>query len=84
MDAALGLSIGDRYTLVLIMFFPPYMAFELPSNIVLRKVGVGNWLAFIAFAWGTVMMGQSWAKDYRVLMVCRFFLGAFEAGFFPG
>lgn len=63
---------------------PPYMVFELPSNIVLRKVGVANWLAFIAFAWGTVMMGQAWAKNYQTLMVLRFFLGLFESGFFPG
>ncbi|KIW01781.1 uncharacterized protein PV09_06953 [Verruconis gallopava] len=84
MDQALGLSIGDRYTIALVLFFPGYMIFELPSNIVLRKVGAANWLAFIALAWGTVMLGQGFVKDYRALAACRFLLGVFEAGFFPG
>lgn len=53
MDVDLGLTIGDRYTIALVVFFPPYFFLELPSNIVLRKVGSANWLAFIAFAWGS-------------------------------
>jgi len=84
MDAALGLSIGDRYTIALVLFFPPYIIFELPSNIVLRKVGSANWLAFIAFSWGIVMMGQGFVKSYQALAACRFLLGLFESGFFPG
>lgn len=58
MDADLELSIGDRYTIALIAFFPPYMLLELPSNLVLRRVGCANWLSFIAFSWGVVMLGQ--------------------------
>lgn len=53
MDVDLGLSIGHRYTIALVVFFIPYFFLELPSNLVLRKVGSANWLAFIAFAWGT-------------------------------
>lgn len=52
MDVDLGLSIGHRYTIALVVFFIPYFFLELPSNLVLRKVGSANWLAFIAFAWG--------------------------------
>ena len=58
MDEDLRLDIGNRYTVALVVFFPPYFLFELPSNIVLRKVGSANWLAFIAFSWGVVMIGQ--------------------------
>lgn len=58
MEEDLQLYIGDRYTICLVVFFPPYMLLELPSNIVLRKVGTANWLAFLAFSWGTVMLGQ--------------------------
>ena len=58
MDVDLRLDIGDRYTIALVVFFPPYFLFELPSNIALRKVGSANWLSFIAFCWGTVMLGQ--------------------------
>lgn len=60
------------------------MLFELPSNIVLRKVGTANWLGFLAFAWGTVMLGQGFVPNYSALAACRFLLGLFEAGFFPG
>lgn len=58
MEEDLRLDIGNRYTVALVVFFPPYFLFELPSNIVLRKVGSANWLAFIAFSWGVVMIGQ--------------------------
>ena len=52
MDADLGLDIGARYTIALVVFFIPYFLLELPSNILLRKVGSANWLAGIAFSWG--------------------------------
>lgn len=58
MEEDLRLDIGNRYTVALVVFFPPYFLFELPSNIVLRKVGSANWLTFIAFSWGVVMIGQ--------------------------
>ena len=64
MDVDLGLSIGDRYTIALIAFFPPYMLLELPSNLVLRRVGCANWLSFIAFSWGIVMLGQVSASAF--------------------
>lgn len=54
----LRLDIGNRYTIALVVFFPPYALFELPSNIVLRKVGSARWLSSIALAWGIVMIGQ--------------------------
>lgn len=84
MGEDLGLHIGSRYTIALVVFFPPYFFFELPSNIVLRRVGSANWLSFIAFAWGTVMLGQGFVKSYAALAACRALLGLFEAGFFPG
>ncbi|OAG40778.1 hypothetical protein AYO21_05076 [Fonsecaea monophora] len=84
MGEDLDLDVGNRYTVVLVVFFPPYCVFELPSNIVLRRVGSANWLAFIAFAWGCVMIGQGFVKSYEALAVCRTLLGFFEAGFFPG
>ena len=75
---------GQEHILNIACLSPPYMVFELPSNLVLRRVGAANWLSFIAFAWGTVMMAQAWAKNYQTLMVLRFFIGFFESGFFPG
>ncbi|KAE8838308.1 hypothetical protein HRS9139_02691 [Pyrenophora teres f. teres] len=84
MDKDLKLYIGDRYTIVLVMFFPTYFLLELPSNLVLRKVGSANWLSFIALSWGAVMIGQGFVKSWISLTICRVLLGAFEAGFFPG
>ncbi|KAL8864877.1 MAG: hypothetical protein Q9198_009589 [Flavoplaca austrocitrina] len=80
MDADLGLSIGNRYTVALVVFIIPYLNFEMPSNIVLRKVGSANWLSFIAFSWGCTMIGQGFVTSYQTLAVCRVILGLFEAG----
>lgn len=80
MGVDLGLGIGKRYTIALLVFFIPYFIFELPSNIVLRKVGSANWLSFIAFSWGTVMLGQGFVQNWYGLAACRALLGLFEAG----
>ncbi|KAF2846543.1 phthalate transporter-like protein [Plenodomus tracheiphilus IPT5] len=84
MGADLSLQIGDRYTIVLVLFFPSYFLLELPSNVILRKVGSANWLAFVALSWGAVMIGQGFVESWISLAICRVLLGAFEAGFFPG
>ena len=55
---------------------------KLPSNLALRRVGTANWLSFIAFSWGTVMLGQGFVKNFQALAVCRTLLGFFEAGEF--
>ncbi|WEW60787.1 hypothetical protein PRK78_006275 [Emydomyces testavorans] len=82
MEKELKLDIGNRYSVALLVFFIPYFIFELPSNIILRRVGSANWLAFIAFAWGTFMLGQGFITNYTSLVVFRFFLGLFESGGF--
>jgi len=83
MATDLKLTVGDRYSIALLMFFIPYFLFELPSNIVLRKVGAANWLALITVCWGSVMVGMGFLKDWKMLVLCRTILGFFEAGFFP-
>ncbi|PGH36883.1 hypothetical protein GX50_00341 [[Emmonsia] crescens] len=84
MNKELELNIDSRYTIALLVFFIPYFIFELPSNIILRKVGSANWLAFVAFGWGTFMLGQGFVNSFEALTALRFLLGFFEAGFFPG
>ncbi|KAI5788283.1 major facilitator superfamily domain-containing protein [Geopyxis carbonaria] len=83
MTVDLELYVGDRYSIALLIFFIPYFIFELPSNIVLRKVGAAVWLSGIVLAWGSVMIGMGFVKDWKLLVVCRAILGFFEAGFFP-
>lgn len=84
MDKELKLTINNRYTIALLVFFIPYFLFELPSNILLRMVGSANWLSSIALCWGTFMLGQGFVRTFPQLVVCRLMLGFFEAGFFPG
>lgn len=84
MDTELGFNQGSRYSISLLVFFITYFIFEIPSNIVLRKVGAANWLSFLVFAWGAVVLGAGFAKKWTDIVVCRLLLGLFEAGFFPG
>lgn len=82
MTRDLKLNVGSRYSIALMIFFIPYCLFELPSNIVLRRVGAAAWLGSIALLWGAVMIGMGFLYDWRMLVVCRTLLGFFEAGMF--
>ncbi|KAF2009766.1 MFS general substrate transporter [Aaosphaeria arxii CBS 175.79] len=84
MDKELHFEKGSRYSIALLVFFITYFIFEIPSNVVLRKVGAANWLSFLCFAWGVVILGAGFAKKWTDIVVCRLLLGLFEAGFFPG
>jgi fucose permease len=63
MAADLALTVGDRYSIITLVFFIPYIIFELPSNILLRKVGCKNLLSGIAVAWGAVVSAISAARS---------------------
>lgn len=80
MTKDLRLDIGVRYSLSLLIFFVPYFIFELPSNIVLRQLGAAKWLGTIVTAWGVVMIGMGFTKNWTHLVACRAILGLFEAG----
>lgn len=84
MNLELGFDVGDRFSIALLVFFITYFIFEIPSNMVLRKVGAANWLAFLCMSWGLVIFGAGFAKKWTDIVVCRILLGLFEAGFFPG
>jgi MFS family permease len=84
MDKELGISIGNRYTSLVMMFFIPYILFELPANLAMRNVGPAKWLGAIGFAWGIVTIGMGFVHSWGALLACRVFFGAFEAGLFPG
>ena len=66
MDKELRFDLGDRYSIALLVFFITYFIFEIPSNVVLRKVGAANWLSFLCFAWGLVVFGAGFAKKWEV------------------
>ncbi|KZV95186.1 MFS general substrate transporter [Exidia glandulosa HHB12029] len=82
--AELGLSQGSRYSIIALVYFPPYIVLELPSNILLRKVGPARWLGTISLLWGAAMLASGFVKNWQALAGLRALLGACEAGFFPG
>ncbi|KAI5866132.1 MFS general substrate transporter [Durotheca rogersii] len=84
LDEDVGLAVGNRASIALLVFFIGYMLFELPSNMIIHRIGAANWISLIVFAWGLVSMGIGFLNDWISLAVMRAFLGAFEAGFYPG
>jgi len=66
------------------LFFLAYCLFEIPSNLILERVGARRWIARILIGWGIVSMGTALVTDVRSFMAARVLLGIAEAGFFPG
>jgi ACS family tartrate transporter-like MFS transporter len=66
------------------IFFLGYILFEVPSNVLMHRVGANIWLARIMFTWGLVSMGMAFVTGATSLYVMRFLLGVAEAGFIPG
>jgi ACS family tartrate transporter-like MFS transporter len=61
-----------------------YFIFEIPSNLLLHRIGARIWLARILISWGIVAMLTGFVKTATHLYVVRFLLGVAEAGYFPG
>lgn len=66
------------------IFFWGYFLFEVPSNIVLHKVGARLWIARVMVTWGIISGAMAFVEGPTSFYVMRFLLGAAEAGFFPG
>ncbi|WP_318837085.1 MULTISPECIES: MFS transporter [unclassified Providencia] len=66
------------------IFFIGYALFEVPSNILLYRIGARVWLSRIMVTWGLVSAAMMFAHDETTFIVLRFLLGVSEAGFFPG
>jgi MFS transporter, ACS family, tartrate transporter len=66
------------------IFFIGYFIFEVPSNLILHRVGARIWIARIMILWGIVSGAFMFLKGAPMFYVMRFLLGAAEAGFFPG
>lgn len=73
-----------EYNWCLTAFFFTYAAFEVPSNLLLKKLRPSRWLPAIMVAWGVVMTLMGIVQNYRGLLVARLFLGVAEAGLYPG
>jgi len=66
------------------IFFWGYFLFEIPSNIILHKIGARIWIARILITWGTIAALTGFVQSAHQLYVARFALGLAEAGYFPG
>jgi MFS family permease len=74
----------QQYNLCATVFFFTYCAFEIPSNLLLKKLRPSVWLPSIMVAWGTVMTLMGLVTNYHGLLIARIFLGIAEAGLYPG
>jgi ACS family tartrate transporter-like MFS transporter len=83
MNAALGFS-NVTYSLGAGIFFLSYTLLEIPSNVILARVGARRWIARIMITWGLVSAGMMFVRSATAFYALRFALGAAEAGFFPG
>ncbi len=79
----LGLS-EAAYGFGAALFFIGYCLFEIPSNLVLERVGARLWFARIMASWGVVTLLLAFTPNKAMFYVLRFLLGVAEAGFFPG
>jgi MFS transporter, ACS family, tartrate transporter len=79
----LGLS-SAQYGIGAGLFFLGYCLFEIPSNLLLERVGARRWIARIMIGWGFVSVGTMFIYDVTSFMTARVLLGIAEAGFFPG
>lgn len=70
--------------IALTVTYVPYILAELPSNLILNKIGPRIVLPAICVSWGLVTTLQSQVSSYSGLLACRFFLGLMEGGLFPG
>src|SRR5580765_1755764 len=83
MNAALGFS-NVTYSLGAGIFFLSYTLLEIPSNMILARVGARRWIARIMITWGLVSAAMMFVRHATGFYALRFALGAAEAGFFPG
>jgi sugar phosphate permease len=79
------LAITSRqFGLVVGIFFFGYFLFEIPSNLLLHKLGARIWIARILISWGILAMLTGFVHSVHQLYAVRFLLGLAEAGYFPG
>lgn len=84
MATDLGLAMPHDYQVALTVLYPLYIAFEVPANVILTKVGPKRWIPSLVVIWGVVSTLQGIVQDKNGLYINRIFLGFAEAGILPG
>lgn len=75
---------GLDYNIALAVFFPFYVAAEIPSNMMMKRFRPSVWLTIIMVAWAVVMIGMGFVTNFAGLLATRALLGIAEGGLFPG
>jgi MFS family permease len=83
LEKATGITPSD-YNWALSIFFIGYILAEIPSNLILKKIGPPIWISAVMITWGGVTMALAACNNAPSLLATRFFLGLSEAGLFPG
>ncbi|SAL82440.1 major facilitator transporter [Caballeronia terrestris] len=83
MNRDLGLT-SEQFGLGAGLFFIGYFLFEIPSNLIMQKVGARMWIARIMLTWGLLSMATAFVVGPKSFAAARFLLGMAEAGFTPG
>ncbi|GAA5976076.1 hypothetical protein JCM10908_005379 [Rhodotorula pacifica] len=73
----------NEYNVALMVFYIFYIAGEIPSNLILKKVG-SRWLSVLAVCFGVVTIGSAWIRNFGEFLAVRILLGIFEGGVIPG
>ncbi len=83
MNKALGLS-AEQYGFAAGLFFVGYVAFSVPGNLILARIGARVWMPAIMLAWGCASFMNAWVTGPLSYYLIRFLLGLGEAGLYPG
>ncbi|KXS17808.1 MFS general substrate transporter [Gonapodya prolifera JEL478] len=84
-DVYTQLGINDNdWQLAISIFFVGYIVLEIPSNLMIQRVGPSKWLSRIIVSWGIVALCMGFVQNRAGLIVTRFMLGICEAGYGPG
>ncbi|RVX70150.1 hypothetical protein B0A52_05483 [Exophiala mesophila] len=84
MDTDIALNVGARYSIALLVFFIGYAICEIPSNMIIRRLGARTWITILTLVWGSIVLAMGFVRSWISLVILRVLLGIFEAGLYPG
>ncbi|KAB8259912.1 major facilitator superfamily domain-containing protein [Aspergillus pseudonomiae] len=82
MSEDLGLESGPKYSLVLLIFFVPYVLVQLPVNAIAQNLSPRHFSSGVTLCWGVLMVGAAFVDEWWHLMIIRALLGAFESSLY--
>ncbi|KAE8311119.1 major facilitator superfamily domain-containing protein [Aspergillus transmontanensis] len=84
MNADLDLDIGNRYSIVILVFFITSIIFQPFATACIRRIGPRLLITSLVVSWGLILIGSGFVRNWAQMVGVRALLGVMEAGFFPG